>query len=78
MMVAGRNGAGKTTLLRILVGLLEFDATTATVLGYNIASQARTIKAHLGTVTALAFSPNGETLASGGLDGLIKFWPATK
>ena len=48
--VVGPDGAGKTTLLRILVGLLEFDATTATVLGYNIASQARTIKAHLGYV----------------------------
>ncbi|TMA51961.1 MAG: ATP-binding cassette domain-containing protein [Deltaproteobacteria bacterium] len=36
--VVGPDGAGKTTLLRILVGLLEFDATTATVLGYALAS----------------------------------------
>ncbi len=42
--VVGPDGAGKTTLLRILVGLLEFEATTATVLGYDIASQARTVR----------------------------------
>lgn len=48
--VVGPDGAGKTTLLRILVGLLDFDATTATVLGYNITSQAQTIKAHVGYV----------------------------
>lgn len=48
--VVGPDGAGKTTLLRILVGLLDFDATTATVLGYDIASQAPTIRAQLGYV----------------------------
>lgn len=48
--VVGPDGAGKTTLLRVLVGLLDFTATTATVLGYDIAAQARTIKAHLGYV----------------------------
>lgn len=48
--VVGPDGAGKTTLLRILVGLLDFEATTATVLGYDLASQAQTLKAHLGYV----------------------------
>jgi ABC-2 type transport system ATP-binding protein len=48
--VVGPDGAGKTTLLRILVGLLDFTATTATVLGYPIASQAQHIKQHLGYV----------------------------
>ncbi|MEW6299048.1 MAG: ABC transporter ATP-binding protein [Thermodesulfobacteriota bacterium] len=48
--VVGPDGAGKTTLLRILVGLLEFEATTATVLGYDIASQARTVRRHIGYV----------------------------
>ena len=48
--VVGPDGAGKTTLLRILVGLLDFDATTATVLGHDLASQTQTIKEHLGYV----------------------------
>jgi ABC-2 type transport system ATP-binding protein len=48
--VVGPDGAGKTTLLRILVGLLDFDATTATVLGYDIATQPRAIKERLGYV----------------------------
>jgi ABC-2 type transport system ATP-binding protein len=48
--VVGPDGAGKTTLLRILVGLLEFDATAASVLGYDIASQTQAIKQRLGYV----------------------------
>jgi len=48
--VVGPDGAGKTTLLRILVGLLEFEAESATVLGYSIDSQAHAIKERLGYV----------------------------
>ncbi len=48
--VVGPDGAGKTTLLRILVGLLEFEAATATVLGYDLATQAPTLRQHLGYV----------------------------
>jgi len=48
--VVGPDGAGKTTLLRILVGLLDFAATTAAVLGYDIASQSQAIKERLGYV----------------------------
>lgn len=35
----GSNGAGKTTLVRILATLLKADAGTATVNGYDVASQ---------------------------------------
>jgi ABC-2 type transport system ATP-binding protein len=48
--IVGPDGAGKTTLLRILVGLLNFEATVATVLGYDIASQSQAIKERLGYV----------------------------
>ncbi|MBI3797968.1 MAG: ABC transporter ATP-binding protein [Deltaproteobacteria bacterium] len=48
--IVGPDGAGKTTLLRILVGLLDFTATTATVLGYDIAAQPQAIKERLGYV----------------------------
>jgi len=48
--VVGPDGAGKTTLLRILVGLLEFDAEQASVLGYALASHTQSIKERLGYV----------------------------
>lgn len=48
--VVGPDGAGKTTLLRILIGLLDFTASEATVLGYTIASQAQAIKERIGYV----------------------------
>jgi ABC-type multidrug transport system ATPase subunit len=41
--VVGPDGAGKTTLLRILVGLLEFEAEQASVLGYALASQTQLV-----------------------------------
>jgi ABC-2 type transport system ATP-binding protein len=57
--VVGPDGAGKTTLLRILVGLLDFEATSATVLGYDIATQAQAIRRQLGYVPQ-TFSLYGE------------------
>ena len=37
---------------------------------------ARVLKAHAGLVSALAFSPDGRLLASGGWDRQIKIWSA--
>lgn len=48
--VAGPDGAGKTTLLRVLVGLLEFQAEKAQVLGYDVVREPHSIRERLGYV----------------------------
>jgi ABC-2 type transport system ATP-binding protein len=49
--VIGPDGAGKTTLLRAIVGLLDVEATSATVLGYDLAAtDVRELKQHVGYV----------------------------
>ena len=40
----GSNGAGKTTVVRILSTLLTADAGTATVRGFDVASEARRVR----------------------------------
>ncbi|MFD1812821.1 ABC transporter ATP-binding protein [Rhodococcus gannanensis] len=40
----GSNGAGKTTLVKILATLLRSDAGTATVNGYDVATQAAEVR----------------------------------
>ncbi|MCY0920168.1 ATP-binding cassette domain-containing protein [Streptomyces sp. H27-G5] len=46
--VLGPNGAGKTTTVRILATLLDPDEGRATVAGYDLATQARLIRANVG------------------------------
>ncbi|WP_406200672.1 ATP-binding cassette domain-containing protein [Kitasatospora sp. NBC_01560] len=46
--VLGPNGAGKTTTVRILTTLLEPDEGRATVAGFDLATQARSIRANVG------------------------------
>jgi len=46
----GPNGAGKTTTLRLLLGLLELHGGSATVLGYDVATQADAIREHTGVL----------------------------
>ena len=44
----GANGAGKSTTIRMLCGLLESTAGTATVAGYDINTQAELVKQNIG------------------------------
>lgn len=47
----GPNGSGKTTSIRMLCGLLTPDAGTGTCLGYDILTQSKLIKQHVGYMT---------------------------
>jgi ABC-2 type transport system ATP-binding protein len=44
----GPNGAGKTTTIRMLLGLLRPSGGSARVLGYDPATQAKVMQAHVG------------------------------
>ena len=47
----GPNGSGKTTTIRMLCGLLRPDAGSGTCLGYDVRSQAESIKRSVGYMT---------------------------
>jgi drug efflux transport system ATP-binding protein len=57
--LVGPDGAGKTTTLRLLAGLLDVTEGDATVLGFELKSQAEAIKPHVGYM-AQQFSLYGE------------------
>jgi ABC-2 type transport system ATP-binding protein len=46
----GPNGAGKTTAVKILSTLLEFDSGKASVAGFDVMTQARRVREHIGLV----------------------------
>jgi heme ABC exporter ATP-binding subunit CcmA len=48
VLVRGRNGAGKTTLLRTLAGLLPIAGGEATVLGSDLRTDRRSVRAKVG------------------------------
>lgn len=47
-LVQGPNGAGKTTLLRLLGGLVPLESGSARVLGFDVATQRRALRARVG------------------------------
>jgi ABC-2 type transport system ATP-binding protein len=49
----GPNGAGKTTTIRMLLGLLKPSAGACRVLGYDPATQAKDMQAHVGYMSQL-------------------------
>jgi ABC-2 type transport system ATP-binding protein len=54
----GPNGAGKTTLISIIAGLTRADAGRVTVQGYDVATDFRAARQHLGVVPQeLVFDP---------------------
>ena len=57
--LVGPDGAGKTTTLRLLAGLLDVSDGEATILGFDLNSQAESIKPHVGYM-AQQFSLYGE------------------
>ena len=57
--LVGPDGAGKTTTLRLLAGLLDVSDGGAEILGFDLKSQAESIKTHVGYI-AQQFSLYGE------------------
>jgi ABC-2 type transport system ATP-binding protein len=59
----GANGAGKTTLIRLLLGLSQPTSGSATVLGFDAATQGPQLRARIGYMPESDVLPMGATAA---------------
>ena len=71
----GPNGAGKTTTIRMLLGLIKPNSGNSFVLGFNSASQTKSVHAHVGYMSQQFTLYNDLTAAQnirfyGGVHGL--------
>jgi len=75
--LVGPDGAGKTTTLRLLAGLLDVSDGEATVLDFDLKSQAEAIKPHVGYM-AQQFSLYGELSVLENLQFFAELFDVTK
>jgi heme ABC exporter ATP-binding subunit CcmA len=68
-LVQGPNGAGKTTLLRLLAGLNQLEAGSATVLGFDVTTQRRHVRAAVGLLSPATMLYDDLTIAEN-----LDFW----
>ena len=65
--LVGPDGAGKTTALRVLIGVMDADEGSATIAGYDIATQPDRVREHVGYMPQ-HFSLYGDLTVAENLD----------